>query len=150
MKYICRYTKTKPIKYFILEICIVIGCLCWGLISGCGVEKTDDSKIQNIDYCIVNENDIPKELMSKIQEKKAADLKMVFENDDFVYVVRGYGEQETGGYSIQVTDLFLTKNAVIFRSNLMGPGKDEIQSTAPSYPFIVVKFQNMDKNIIFE
>lgn len=69
---------------------------------GCGVEKTDESKVEDIDYCIVEENDIPKELMAKIQEKKAADLKMVFENDDFVYIVRGYGEQETGG--VQHTD----------------------------------------------
>ena len=75
-------------------------------IAGCGVEKTDESRVQDVDYCIVEENDIPEELMAKIEEKKAADLKMVFENDDFVYI--------------------------------------------PSYPYVVLKIQNMDKNVIFE
>ena len=117
---------------------------------GCGVEKTDESKVEDIDYCIVEENDIPKELMAKIQEKKAADLKMVFENDDFVYIVRGYGEQETGGYSIQITDVYLTKNAVVFRSNLVGPSKDQVKNVVPSYPYVVLKIQNMEKNVIFE
>lgn len=117
---------------------------------GCGVEKTDESKVGDIDYCIVEENDIPKELMAKIQEKKAADLKMVFENDDFVYIVRGYGEQETGGYSIQITDVYLTKNAVVFRSNLVGPSKDQVKNVVPSYPYVVLKIQNMEKNVIFE
>ena len=119
-------------------------------IAGCGVEKTDESRVQDVDYCMGEENDIPEELMAKIEEKKAADLKMVFENDDFVYIVRGYGEQETGGYSIQVTDVFLTKNALVFQSNLVGPAKDEIKNAVPSYPYVVLKIQNMDKNVIFE
>ena len=41
-----------------------------------------------MDYCIVEENDIPEELMAKIEEKKAADLKMVFENDDVSSTVK--------------------------------------------------------------
>ena len=75
---------------------------------------------------------------------------MVFENDDFVYIVRGYGEQETGGYSIQITDVYLTKNAVVFRSNLVGPSKDQVKNVVPSYPYVVLKIQNMEKNVIFE
>ncbi|MCM1258305.1 MAG: protease complex subunit PrcB family protein [Roseburia sp.] len=137
-------------RYFypgILILTVFYMALC---LFGCGVEKTDESKVEDIDYCIVEESDIPKELMAKIQEKKAADLKMVFENDDFVYIVRGYGEQETGGYSIQVTDVFLTKNAVVFRSNLVGPSKEEVKNAVPSYPYVVLKIQNMGKNVIFE
>ncbi len=137
-------------KSLCMGVFLIIGFCFIRILSGCGMEKTDESKIQDVDYCIVEENDIPEELMGKIQEKKAADLKIVFENDEFVYIVRGYGEQETGGYSIQVTDVFLTKNAVVFRSNLVGPAKDAIKSTTPSYPFIVLKIQNMGKNVIFE
>lgn len=137
--------RCQRIRVFVLAVCCI---LVW--FSGCGVEKAGEEKVQDIDYCIVEENDIPKELMAKIQEKKAADLKMVFENDDFVYIVRGYGEQETGGYSIQVTDVYLTKNAVVFRSNLVGPAKDEVKNVVPSYPYVVLKIQNMGKNVIFE
>lgn len=137
-------------RYFYSGI-LILTVFCMALcLFGCGVEKTDESRVEDIDYCIVEEGDIPGELMEKIQEKKAADMKMVFENDDFVYIVRGYGEQETGGYSIQVTDVFLTKNAVVFRSNLVGPSKDEVKNAAPSYPYVVLKIQNMGRNVIFE
>lgn len=137
-------------RYFYPIMWILTAVYMGVCLFGCGVEKTDESKVEDIDYCIVEENDIPKELMAKIQEKKAADLKMVFENDDFVYIVRGYGEQETGGYSIQVTDVYLTKNAVVFRSNLVGPSKDQVKNVVPSYPYVVLKIQNMEKNVIFE
>lgn len=136
----CFYPGILILTVFYMALCLF----------GCGVEKTDESRVEDIDYCIVEESDIPGELMEKIQEKKAADLKMVFENDDFVYIVRGYGEQETGGYSIQVTDVYLTKNAVVFRSNLVGPSKDEVKNAAPSYPYVVLKIQNMGRNVIFE
>lgn len=137
-------------RYFYPIMWILTAVYMGVCLFGCGVEKTDESKVEDIDYCIVEENDIPKELMAKIQEKKAADLKMVFENDDFVYIVRGYGEQETGGYSIQITDVYLTKNAVVFRSNLVGPSKDQVKNVVPSYPYVVLKIQNMEKNVIFE
>lgn len=137
-------------KNLCMCVCVMIGFCLIKILSGCGIEKTDEGKIQDVDYCIVEENDIPEELMGKIQEKKAADLKMVFENDGVMYIVRGYGEQETGGYSIQVTDVFLTKNAVVFRSNLVGPAKDAVKNTTPSYPYIVLKIQNIGKNVIFE
>ena len=64
--------------------------------------------------------------------------------------MRGYGEQETGGYSIQILDFYLTQNAVVFDTNLIGPSKDETKNAAPSYPYLVVRTKNPDKNVIFK
>ena len=74
---------------------------------GCGIEKTDGNRLQDLEYEII-EDEIPKELAEKIEENKSADFKLTYENDKYLYIVRGYGEQETGGYSIQILDLYLT------------------------------------------
>ncbi len=116
---------------------------------GCGIEKTDGNKLQDLEYEII-EDEIPKELAEKIEEKKSADFKLTYENDKYLYIVRGYGEQETGGYSIQILDLYLTQNAVVLHTNLKGPSKDEVKNAAPSYPYIVIRIEHTDKNVIFQ
>ena len=116
---------------------------------GCGIEKTDANRLQDLEYEII-EDEIPKELAEKIKEKKSADFKLTYENDKYLYIVRGYGEQETGGYSIQILDLYLTQNAVVLHTNLKGPSKDEVKNAAPSYPYIVIRIEHTDKNVIFQ
>ena len=96
------------------------------------------------------EADIPEELQNDIEEKKAADFKMTYKDSKFLYIVRGYGEQETGGYSICIRDLYLTSNAIIFDTELIGPRKGETISKSPSYPYIVVKVELRDENVVFE
>ena len=116
---------------------------------GCGIEKTDGNRLQDLEYEII-EDEIPKELAEKIEEKKSADFKLTYENDKYLYIVRGYGEQETGGYSIQILDLYLTQNAVVLHTNLKGPSKDEVKNAEPSYPYIVIRIEHTDKNVIFQ
>ena len=116
---------------------------------GCGIEKTYGNRLQDLEYEII-EDEIPKELAEKIEEKKSADFKLTYENDKYLYIVRGYGEQETGGYSIQILDLYLTQNAVVLHTNLKGPSKDEVKNAAPSYPYIVIRIEHTDKNVIFQ
>ena len=118
--------------------------------AGCSVEQTNRTKISDLDYTIAAEADIPEELQNDIEEKKAADFKMTYKDNEFLYIVRGYGEQETGGYSICIRDLYLTSNAIIFDTELIGPRKGETISKSPSYPYIVVKVELRDENVVFE
>lgn len=119
-------------------------------LSGCGIEKTDAGKVSDLEYELAEENDLPQELKAKIEEKKAADFKLTYERDDYLYIVRGYGEQETGGYSIQILECYLTQNAIVFKTGLIGPSKEETKNAAPSYPYIVVKTKKQDRNVIFQ
>lgn len=139
--------KNNRIEGMISGLLFVMTFLC--LLCGCGVEKTDEKKVKDLNYSLVKEEDIPEELLVRIEEKKAAAFKIVYENDKDLYVVCGYGEQETGGYSIQIKDFYLTRNAIVFSSNLLGPAKDAIRNPAPSYPYIVLKTENQDKHVIF-
>ena len=117
-------TKRKKSRYVFWKTEVLFTTLFFAalLFAGCSVEQTNRTKISDLDYTIVAE----------------------------AYIVRGYGEQETGGYSICIRDLYLTSNAVIFDTELIGPRKGETISKSPSYPYIVVKVELRDENVVFE
>lgn len=124
--------------------------ICLLAAGGCGLKKTGTEKIRDLDYTVLNEEEIPEKLMEKIQEKKEDDFKMSYTVDDYLYIVRGFGMQETGGYSIQVQEFYLADNAVYFDADLIGPKSGEIQEKAVSYPYIVVKTERIEENVVFE
>ena len=119
-------------------------------LAGCTVEKANRTKVSDLEYQIVAPEEIPEELLQQIEEKKAADFKMTYETPEKLYIVRGYGEQATGGYSIQVKELYLSNNAAFFQTELIGPRKGETITKSPSYPYIVVATEKVDKNLVFE
>ena len=45
---------------------------------------------------------------------------------------------------------FETENAIYFRSNLIGPSKEEARIETETFPYIVVKLQYVDKNVVFQ
>ena len=120
------------------------------MMAGCAIEKTNRTKVRDLDYHIATQEEIPEELKTQIEEKKAADFKVTYETSEYLYIVRGYGEQQTGGYSIQVSELYLSNNAVFFKSMLVGPRKGENVAKSPSYPYIVIRTEKVDKNVVFE
>lgn len=121
-----------------------------GVLSGCSIEETNGTKVKDLEYTIVEDSDMPEELLSMIEEKKAADFKLTYEQDDELYIIRGYGEQETGGYSIRIKECYLTTNAILFDTELVGPRKGENVSASPSYPYIVIRTEKRDESTIFE
>lgn len=124
--------------------------LVFPMLVGCRIEKTNRTKVRDLEYQVVAEEGIPKELFAQIEEKKSADFKMTYETPEHLYIVRGYGEQETGGYCIQVKELYLSTNAVFFSTELIGPRKGETITKSPSFPYIVVETEKVDKNVVFE
>ena len=103
-----------------------------------------------MDYTVLQPEEVPDELQEVIEEKKEGDFKATYTYDGYLYIARGFGMQETGGYSIQIKKLYLTSNAVYFEAELTGPGKDENPKEAVSYPYIVVKTEAVDEHVVFE
>ena len=77
---------------------------------------------------------------------------MSFQDGNYLYLCVGYGQQETGGYSIAVNALYETENAVYFDTTLLGPepGEDGGKKTSPSYPYVVIKTEYIEKPVVFE
>lgn len=119
------------------------------LIAGCGNQE-NTKKIADLEFAVVTERDIPQELLHVLEEKRQGPFKMTYTNESNTYIIIGYGQQATGGYSISVTELFLAENAVYIKTNLIGPKKEERQEALPSYPYVVVKTELLEEAVVFQ
>ena len=138
----------QPILLSLLVIILI--ALTLALFAGCASSQKEKKKLKDVDYTILEERDIPEKLAESIEQTKEAEFKLSFETESDLYLVHGYGEQETGGYSIVVRDLFLTENALYFDTELLGPENGSNPQKKPSYPYIVVKTKKYKQNIVFE
>ena len=115
-------------------LCILV---CGLLLCGCGVRKAEKEKVRDLEYTVVEDEDLPEELKEQIDLKKESHFKFTYETGEYLYIVMGYGQQETGGYNIQVKEL-------------SGPEKGKTISQSPSCPYIVVKTELMKEPVVFE
>ena len=83
-------------------------------------------------------------------EKKEGDFRFTYSDNEYLYVARGYGIQETGGYSISVEDCYLSDTAICVKTRLQGPKNGEEVTKAPSYPFIVLKLELREEEVLFQ
>lgn len=119
-------------------------------LSGCSMQTNQTEKLQDLEYTIVEEADLPEELRTILEEKKKESFKLTYEAEDSLYLCVGYGEQATGGYSISVNELYLSENAIYFDTNLIGPELSEPAAEAASYPYLAVKTAYLDKPVVFQ
>lgn len=118
-------------------------------LSGCKVEEGGTEKIKDLEFTVVKEEEIPDRLVELIAQNKEEPFKLTYSDDSCLYIAQGYGKQESGGYSVQVLECYLTGNSVVFKSNLLGP-KDKSEAEVVSYPYIVIKTEYRDEMVVFQ
>ena len=124
------------------------------LFTGCSLGTLKDQKTGEIEYEIVKKEEIPEKLKEEIAEAEKSE--MWISNADtgnegrYLYIVKGYGRQETTGYSIEVNECYETEHTVVVRTTLLGPQKKEKTHKKKTYPYIVIKIPYTDKQIIYE
>jgi len=116
--------------------------------SGCG--STEDLKLRDLEFTVLGEDKVPEQLAPMIAEKKEAPFQFTYSDNENLYICVGYGKQESGGYSIAVNQLYLTEDNIHVDTNLLGPENTEKSNKIPSYPYIVIKTEYLDKTVIFE
>lgn len=130
--------------------CISFLILMSVVMTGCKIIKVKNIRVEELDYTVVRECDIPESLLTEIQGKKAEPFEMIYEREGYLYAARGYGKQESGGYSIVVSDLYLGKDAIYVQTDLVGPETTEEKTKGVSYPYIVVKLEDRSETVIFQ
>lgn len=115
------------------------------LFSGCSTKDTGGKKIKDLEFTVVEDADVPEPLMKMINEKKKEPFRLSYSDVENLYIVVGYGEQPTGGYSITVNEVYLTEDAIVVDTNLVGPGENEQVTNALTYPYVVIKTEFVDK-----
>lgn len=138
--------KISKWKAFFVAACVLTAVFS----GGCSMIKVEEEEAKAIDYSVVREEEIPPEVRTLIDEKKKKEFQMTYKSGDNLYLVKGYGQQLSGGYSIQVEELSATESAIFFRTILIGPSQNEQQSREPSYPYIVVKTAFREEPVQFK
>jgi hypothetical protein len=139
--------KMRRFINLLLILTILITIIGFG---GCEKEDTEVKKIKDLEFTVVEDADLPGELKEIIDEKKEEPFKLSYSNKDNLYVVVGYGKQNSGGYSISVDELYLTSNAIYINTTLIGPSKEDMVSQGVTYPYVVVKLEFREERIVFE
>lgn len=114
--------------------------------TGCNMTDSKDKKIEDIQYQIIEESDVPDPLIKYINDKKEIPFKLSYANENELYIVIGYGKQVSSGYSITVDELYTTKDSIIVKTSLVGPSEEEVNEIV-TYPYIVIKMEFIDKEV---
>ena len=123
------------------------------LLPGCQVIEPE--KKENLEFIVVAKECLPVELQEIIQTKKEDVFKITYIDGEHLYIAEGYGQQDSGGYSIQVKELYRSDNAIYMDSCLLGPKprtrqeRDEQENT-PSYPYIVLRTREIGLPVVFQ
>lgn len=129
-------------------------CLCLlallVFLTGCGSKKGEDEKKTEVEFTVVNPEEIPEELTEIIEENKQGELKLTYEDQGYAYLVRGYGQQKTGGYSITVNQVYLSEDGLHVDTSLIGPPKDQKIRDEASYPYLTLKIEAQEVPIFFD
>lgn len=117
------------------------------LLTGC-MAGQQLKKVEDLEFDVAAQGDIPEALLRIIEEKKTAPFKLTYSNNGLLYIVVGYGTQETGGYSIQVPELYRTEDSIVIKTELVGPTAEE--AARESYPYVVVTLTDISLPVLFE
>lgn len=120
------------------------------LLAGCSITKVSSANAETLEYTIMKAEDYPEEVAKLLDENKEQEFQMTYQDGQYLYLLKGYGRQETGGYSIQVEDVSRWDNAVHLKTILIGPPREEELTKEPSYPSLVIKMEYREDPVIFE
>ncbi len=135
--------RRKMLLLAVLAVCVM-------LLSGCTFLSEEKLKLRDLDFTVLSEDKIPEELAAIIEEKKSKPFQITYSDSENLYICAGYGQHDTGGYSIAVNELYLTETNICVNTCLLGPDASEKENQTPSYPYIVIKTERLDQTVIFE
>lgn len=130
---------------------VVFLALCmFVLVIGCEKETQQAERGKDWDYTVVAVRDCPEDFLKELEEKKINPFQMTYMDGEFLYIAAGYGEQPTGGFSIAVRGLYEMGDKLCLETELLGPGRDETVKEKASYPYIIIKTEKTDREVLFE
>lgn len=123
---------------------------CALLLGGCTLLSEEKIKLRDLEFTVLGEEKIPEQLAAIIEEKKKEPFQITYTDNANLYICIGYGEQETGGYSIAVNELYLTDTNIVVNTSLLGPEAPSQENKTPSSPYIVIKTEYLEQTVTFE
>lgn len=75
------------------------------LLASCRITDVSEGERKELSYAIVKPGDFPPEIDQILRKKKESAFQMAYESGDDLYILRGYGKQKSGGFSIQIEEV---------------------------------------------
>lgn len=131
-----------------MKIILIIGMLLINLLlGGCSGEE-EIPKLRDLEFTVVEQGTEPENLLNLIEEKKTEPFQLSYVIGEDMYIVVGYGKQETSGYSIQVKELYETESTIYIDTVLIGPESVETLNKQESYPYIAIKLETIEDKLV--
>ena len=125
----------------------IFGIILCVILTGC-IKKDERGQKQKVVYVVCRRSVIPVQLGKLIDEQKREAFHFTYTTGGFTYYVIGYGRQPGSGYKIKVREFSADRTHIYIDTILTGVTKEH-QKHGKSYPYIVLKSQFYEKNVIF-
>lgn len=135
---------SKSIKR--LSVILLLGIL---FLSGCKNEAKEEP-LRELPYTVLSKENIPTPLLDELEVRKKEEFRITYEDGEYLYLCVGYGQQESGGYSIQVKELGLYEEHILLDTTLIGPEHEEAAQKVETYPYAVLRTEIVNLPVIFE
>lgn len=136
-------------KRGVLRVCLTSVFLLL-ILTGCVSRPQKTEKLRDLEFTVLNKEDVPEELKEQILQNQDMPFRLTYTDQGKLYIAEGYGAQLKTGYSVEVTGLYETANAVYIHTNLLGPQKGEETKEITTFPYVVVMLEAIDKTVIFD
>lgn len=133
--------------------CLCSGCVMMAAVmflTGCTVRIDRTNKTDVPEFTVLDKDMIPEEMVRLIEEQKEKPFRLTYADKGILYIAEGYGRQPTTGYSVEVSGIYETSNAVCFESRLIGPENGEEKKEAETFPYVAVMLEDSGKDVIFD
>ncbi len=120
------------------------------VLFGCGKKEDDRSGRSEVDFEVVPKEELPAPLAEAVEENKKDEIRMTYMDGEDLYLIRGYGEQATGGYSISVLECSEDEEKVYLDTRLLGPENPDEISRDQSYPYLALRIDMRDKEVVIQ
>lgn len=134
----------KKVKLMVVAMVMIL------LMTGCEMMSMEKVKLRDLEFVILSEEVLSEELKTIIEERKAEPFKLTYSDADALYICVGYGAQKGGGYSITVDELYLTEDAIYVETTLLGPDEGKSSKDVTSHPYIVIRTEALEENVVVE
>lgn len=129
---------------------LILGCVFLLLcMTGCALQ-TKEKKLRDVEYTVVGAGDVPQELQEEINKIKDEEFQLTYDDGAYLYMAKGYGTRESSGYNISVQQVYLTEHTIVFETQITGPAEGTDAANKETTPYIVIKTERLDRQVIFE
>lgn len=115
-------------------VCLTVLLLGVFSFAGCVTRVETGEKLQDLEFTVLDKEDVPEEFKSRLEEAKSEPFQMSYADQGSLYIARGYGKQPTSGYSVTVTGLYETENSICISTDLLARRRGKRRKRPPHTP----------------